>query len=56
MFIVVLQQLRYYIVAIRDVLPYVTSALTSGTFVEHATHASKNINFPHLYEERNTYV
>jgi len=45
----VVQQLRDYIVALQDVLPYVT--LTSVTYVESAPDASKNINFPRLYKE-----
>ena len=45
------QQLRDYIVALQDVLPYVTATLTSVTYVEPAPDASKNINFHHLYEE-----
>jgi len=33
MFIIVQQQLRDYIVALQDVLPYVTATLTSVTYV-----------------------
>ena len=56
MFNVVQQQSPDYIVAMPDVLPYVTSAFTSGTCVEPAQNASTNIDFPHLYEERITFV
>jgi len=56
MFSVVQQQLRDYIVALQDVLPYVTATLTSVTYVDPAADASKNINFPHLYEEIITFV
>jgi len=52
----VVQQLRNYIVAMQDVLPYVSKALTSVTYVEPAPNASTNINFPHLYEEFITFV
>ena len=51
MFSIVQQQLRDYIVALQDVLPYVTATLTSVTYVEPAPEASKNIDYPHLYEE-----
>ena len=44
-------QLRDYIVAFQDVMPYVTATLTSVTYVEPAPEASKNKNFPRLYEE-----
>ena len=43
---IVQQQLRNYIVAFQDKLPYVTTSLTSVTYVEPATEASKNIDFP----------
>jgi hypothetical protein len=56
MFSVVQQQLRDYILALQDVLPYVTVSLTSATYVEPAPDASKNINFPHMYEELITFV
>jgi len=48
MFSVVQQQLRDYIVALQDVLLYVTATLTSVTYVEAARDARKNINFPHM--------
>jgi len=50
------QQLRDYIVAMRDVLSYVTTALTSVAFVETAPNASKRIDYPHLYEQPITFV
>ena len=51
MFSVVPQQLRYYIVALQDVLPYVTATFTTVNYVDPAPEACKNINFPHLYVE-----
>jgi len=56
MFHVMQQQLRDYIVAMQDVLPYVSTALTSVTYVEPAPNTSININFPHLYEELITFT
>ena len=49
-FSVVQKQLRDYIVALQDVLPYVTATLTSVTDVEPAPESSKDINFQHLWE------
>ena len=51
MFNIVQQQLRDYIVALQDVLSFVTNTLTSVTYVEPSPDASKNVDFPHLYEE-----
>jgi hypothetical protein len=51
MFIVVQQQLRDYIVALQNVLPYVTATLTLVNYVDPPPDADKNINYPHLYEE-----
>ena len=45
---VVQQQLRDNIVALQDVLPYVTATLTSVTYVDPPHDANKNINFPPL--------
>jgi len=42
----IVQQLRDYIVALHDVLPFVTTTLTSVTYVEPAPDASKNVDFP----------
>ena len=50
------QQLRDYISALHDVLSYVTSSLTSATYVEPQGNASRNIDYPHLYEELLTFV
>ena len=44
MFDVVQQQLRDYIVAMQDVLPYVTSTLISVMYVEPEPNASRKIN------------
>jgi len=49
MFSIVQQQLRDYIVALQDVLPYVTATLTSVTYVDSPPDAFKNIVFTHLY-------
>ena len=56
MFSVVLQKLRDYVSAMPEVLANVTPTLTSVTYVEPAPDASKNINFPHLYEELIVFV
>jgi len=50
------QQLRDYISALPDVLSYVTSSLTSATYVEPKANTSTNIDYPHLYEELVTFV
>jgi hypothetical protein len=50
------QQLRDYIVALLDVLPYVTATLTSVTYVEPSSEGSKNIDYSHLYEEIGHFV
>jgi hypothetical protein len=47
----IVQHLRDYIVALQDVLPYVTATLTSVNYMEPATEASKNIYYSRLYEE-----
>ena len=41
MFNIVQQQLRDYVLALQDVLPFVTTTLTSVTYVELAPDASK---------------
>jgi len=56
MFNIVQQQLRDYIVALQDVLPFVTNTLTSVTYVEPSPNASKNVFFSHLYEELVNFV
>ena len=50
------QKLRDNIIALPDVLSYVTSSLTSTTYVEPHANASTNIDYPHLYEELVTFV
>ena len=55
MFNIVQQQLRDYIVALQDVLPFVTTTLTSVTYVEPAPEVSKNY-FSHLYEDLISFV
>jgi len=50
------QQLRDYIIALPDVLSYVTSSLASTSFFEPQANASTNIDYPQLYEELVTFV
>ena len=50
------QLLRYYIIALPDGLSYVTSSLTSVSYVEPAPDASKNLNYLYLYEELVTFL
>jgi len=50
------QQLRDYIIALQDVLSYVTSSLALTSYVEPQPNTSMNINYPHLYEELVTFV
>ena len=52
----VVQQFRNYIVAMSDVLSFVTKALTSVTYVDPAPNASTRIIYPHLYGELITFV
>jgi hypothetical protein len=56
MFNIVQQQLRDYIVALQNVLPFVTKTFTSVTYVKPSPDASKNVDFPHLYEELISFV
>jgi len=56
MFSVVQNQLRDDIMALQDVLSYVTASLNSVQYVDPAPDASKNINFPRLFEERINFV
>jgi len=56
MFSVMQNQLRDYIVALQDVLPYVTESLNSVQYDDPAPDACKNINFPRLYEELINFV
>jgi len=56
MFHVVQQHLRDYILALPDMLSYVTMALSSVVYVEPMPNASKHIDYHHLYEELVTFV
>ena len=51
MFNILHQQMRDYVLSLPDLLPYVTTSLTSVVFVEPMPNASAHINYPHLYEE-----
>ena len=53
---IVQEQLRYYIVVLQHVLPFVITTLTWVTYVEPAPDTSKNVDFPHLYEELISFV
>jgi len=55
-FHVIQQQLRIYIIALPDVLSYVTSSLILVSYFEPEPNASKKIDYPHLYEELVTFV
>jgi hypothetical protein len=55
MFHIVQKQLRDYIIAMPDVLSYVTT-LTSTSYTEPAPNASQHINYPHVYEELVSFV
>jgi len=50
------QQLRDYTLALPDVLSYVTSSVTSVTYVEPVPNASDLIDYRHLFEELVTSV
>ena len=56
MFNIVHQQLRDFVLALPDLLPYVTISLTSVVYVEPMLNASAHINYPHLYEELVSFV
>jgi len=56
LFHVIQQQLRDYILALPDVLSYVTTSLTSVSYIEPMPNASKHIDYPRLYEELVTFV
>jgi hypothetical protein len=56
MFHIVHKQLRDYIIALPDVLSYVTASLTSTSYIEPAPNASHHINYHHLYEELVSFV
>jgi len=53
---IVQQQFRDCIVALQDVLPFVTNTLNSVTYVEPCPDASKKVVFPQLYEELVNFV
>jgi len=53
---IVQQQLRDYTIALPDVLSYVTSSVTSVTYVEPVPKASDLIDHHHLFEEPVTVV
>jgi len=54
--LIIQQQLHDYIIALPDVLSYMTSSLTSTSYIDPAPNASKNIDYAHLYEELVTFV
>jgi len=56
MFHMVQQKLRDYILTIPDVFPYLSTVLTTVTYVIPAPNASKNIIYLHLYEELITFA
>jgi len=51
MFYIVQKQFNSYITALPDIMTYVISALSSDTYVEPLTTASKLILYPQLFEE-----
>jgi len=52
----IVQQLRDYTLSLPDVLSYVTSSVTSVTYVEPVTNASDLMDYRHLFEELVTAV
>jgi len=48
----IVQELRDYVLALPDVMSYVTSSLTSLTYVEPVPNTSDLIDYRHLFEER----
>ena len=54
MFHIVHNQLNSYITTLPDLMTYVTSALSSDTYVEPASTAIKLILYPQLFEELKT--
>ena len=56
MFNIVHQQMRDYLVALPELLSYVTMSLTLVVYVEPLPNASAHINYPHLYEELVSFV
>ena len=53
---VVQQHLCDYIIDLPDVLQYLTSSLTSVSYVELVPDVSENIDYPHLYKDLVTFV
>jgi len=51
-----MQQLRVYLLALPDVLSYVTASFNSVSYIELMPNASRHIDYPHLYEELETTV
>ena len=56
MFNIVHQQMRDYVLALPELLSYVTLSLTSVVYVEPLPNASSHTNYPHLYEEHFSFV
>ena len=56
MFNIVQQQFRHYIVAMPHELSYVSTALTSVTYVETVPKSCTHINYPHFNKELITFV
>jgi hypothetical protein len=54
MFHVVQNQLNDYIIALRDVMQYVTIAITSDVYVEPTAKHLTLLNYRQLYEELKT--
>jgi len=48
--------LRDYVLALPDILSYVTMSLSSVMYVEPMPNASAHINYHHLYEELVSFV
>jgi len=48
--------MRDYLVALPELLSYVTMSLTLVVYVEPLPNASAHINYPHLYEELVSFV
>ena len=55
-FNIVHQKMRDYVVALPDLLSYVTMSLTSVEYVKPMPNASAHINYPHLFEELVSFV
>ena len=55
-FHIIQQHMRHNIIALPDVLSYMISSLISTSYIEAAPNASKNIDYPPLYEVLVTFV